>query len=156
MSDYVKDGTCGSCANYEYAGSNSQGYCSYYGTYYYPDDSCSHWERSSGAYSGGGCFLTTACCEYKGLPDDCHELQTLRKFRDEYLALKGYGKEIIELYYEDAPDIVERINSRTDKGQIYAKIYGKIEEIAMLIEKKQFDEAVIAYMLMVYQLKRDI
>ena len=26
MSDYVKDGTCGSCANYEYAGSNSQGY----------------------------------------------------------------------------------------------------------------------------------
>lgn len=100
--------------------------------------------------------MTTACCEYKGLPDDCHELQTLRKFRDEYLALKGYGKEIIELYYEDAPDIVERINSRTDKGQIYAKIYGKIEEIAMLIEKKQFDEAVIAYMLMVYQLKRDI
>ena len=100
--------------------------------------------------------MTTACCEYKGLPDDCHELQTLRKFRDEYLASKEYGKEIIELYYEDAPYIVERINSSTDKEQVYAQIYGKIEEIVRLIDKKQFDEAVIVYMLMVYQLKSNL
>ena len=30
-----------------------------------------------------GCFLTTACCEVLGLPDDCFELRTLRRYRDE-------------------------------------------------------------------------
>ena len=156
MADYVKDGTCGSCANYEYAGSNSKGYCSYYGTYYYPDDSCSHWERGSNTYSGGGCFLTTACCEHKGLPDDCYELQTLRKFRDEYLMSKEYGKEIVRLYYEEAPKIVEKIDSKPDKDQMYEKIYIRIKEIVQLIEEGQFSEAVIIYMLMVCQLDRQI
>ena len=100
--------------------------------------------------------MTTACCEYKGLPDDCHELQTLRKFRDEYLALKKYGKEIIQLYYEDAPQIVKRINSDVDKEQIYNQIYNRIEEIVQFIEAEQFEEAIIVYMLMVYQLKKNV
>lgn len=26
----------------------------------------------------GGCFLTSACTEARGLPDDCHELTVLR------------------------------------------------------------------------------
>ena len=30
-----------------------------------------------------GCFLTTACCEVLGLADDCFELRTLRRYRDE-------------------------------------------------------------------------
>ena len=30
----------------------------------------------------GGCFLTSACTEARGLPDDCHELTVLRSFRD--------------------------------------------------------------------------
>ena len=33
----------------------------------------------------GGCFLTSACTEARGLPDDCHELTVLRAFRDGYL-----------------------------------------------------------------------
>ena len=100
--------------------------------------------------------MTTACCEYKGLPDDCHELQTLRKFRDEYLALKKYGDEIIRLYYEDAPQIVKSINGSDEKEQIYDQIYNKIKEIVHLIEIGEFDKAIIVYMLMVYQLKRNI
>ena len=52
-----------------------------------------------------GCFLTTAACHYRGLPDDCHELQTLRSFRDRYLAHIPGGAELIERYYEVAPAI---------------------------------------------------
>ena len=54
-------------------------YCSYYKTYEDPDEvqDCKQFkERGS---SSGGCFLTTACCDYKGLPDDCYELETMRK-----------------------------------------------------------------------------
>ena len=69
MSYYAAEGTCGSCEYYEYEGENVKGYCSFYRTYYYSNDSCRNWRKGNNAYSGGGCFLTTACCEYKGLED---------------------------------------------------------------------------------------
>ena len=36
-----------------------------------------------------GCFITTACCETLGLADDCFELRTLRRYRDEVLAKRA-------------------------------------------------------------------
>ena len=38
-----------------------------------------------------GCFITTACCETLGLADDCFELRTLRRYRDEVLAKQPGG-----------------------------------------------------------------
>ena len=35
--------------------------------------------KNSGSGSSAGCYLTSACVEAKGLPDDCQELQTLRR-----------------------------------------------------------------------------
>ena len=46
-----------------------------------------------------GCFLTTACCEVLGLPDDCFELRTLRRYRDETLAAMPGGNAAIAAYY---------------------------------------------------------
>ena len=60
---------------------------------------------------GGFCFITTAVCEYMGKGDDCIELQTLRKFRDEWLAFQSGGQALIERYYEIAPGIVEKIKA---------------------------------------------
>ena len=40
----------------------------------------------------GGCFLTSACTEARGLPDDCHELTVLRSFRDGYLRSQPEGE----------------------------------------------------------------
>lgn len=151
---YVRENTCGSCKNYEYEGENSKGYCSYYRSYYYPDDSCGHWKLSENASStSSNCFLTSACCEYKGLADDCDELKTLRHFRDTYLKEQSYGQELIELYYRDAPQIVEAINASAEKDRIYADIYEKIFEIVALLDKNEFEAATILYMLMVYKLK---
>ena len=60
---------------------------------------------SSGNFSAGvGCFITTVCCEYKGLADDCEELTILRKFRDTYVP-----KQLVKEYYKIAPKIVEII-----------------------------------------------
>jgi hypothetical protein len=57
------------------------------------------------------CFITTAVCEYMGKPDHCEELQTLRRFRDEWLAFQPGGQALIERYYEIAPGIVRRLKS---------------------------------------------
>ena len=154
MSDYVREGTCGTCEYYEFAGNNSKGYCNWYKAYYYDDDSCSHYSKSTsygGSGSSGGCFLTTACCAYKGLPDDCYELETMRKFRDGYIKSRPYGDELIETYYNDAPAIVEAINASDMRDEVLEEIYGDIKEIIALIESEANDDAVIRYMMLLYK-----
>ena len=64
-----------------------------------------------------GCFLTTATCEYMGLPDDNEYLETLRAFRDSYMA-ESYP-ELIEEYYRISPAIVNYIAERPDKQEVY-------------------------------------
>ena len=53
-----------------------------------------------------GCFLTSACVEAKGLPDDCRELTVLRNFRDTYLKASADGQRDVCEYYHVAPMIV--------------------------------------------------
>ncbi len=43
-------------------------------------------------------FLTTACLQAAGLPDNCKELQTLRRFRDEYVSRLPNGSAILSHY----------------------------------------------------------
>lgn len=64
-----------------------------------------------------GCFLTTAVCDYMGLPDDNEYLETLRKFRDGYMAENH--PELIEEYYRISPAIVNYIAERPDKQEVY-------------------------------------
>lgn len=59
----------------------------------------------------GDCFLTTAAVETIGLPDDCWELETLRRFRDEWLADQPGGNEDIARYYDGAPAIADRLRA---------------------------------------------
>ena len=56
-----------------------------------------------------GCFITTACCETLGLADDCFELRTLRRYRDEVLAKQPGGRQEIAAYYRLAPQILARL-----------------------------------------------
>lgn len=155
MGTYVRSGTCGACKYFEYEGDNSKGYCNYYGAYYWPDDSCKHYDEKS-SFSGGSsiCFLTTACCAHMGLPDTCHELQTMRRFRDSYLQSIPNGPEMIALYYEDAPAIVAAIQKHPQKQEILDGMYKQVCEIVSLIEKGENDKAAIAYLYMTYRLTR--
>ncbi len=66
-----------------------------------------------------GCYITTAVCEEYGKPDDCYELTAFRGFRDNWLRYQLDGEELIQLYYKTAPGIVEKINSRSDRADIY-------------------------------------
>lgn len=73
-----------------------------------------------------GCFLTSACVEAKGLPDDCYELMVLRRFRDEWLCNQPGGNEEIAEYYHMAPSIVEEIKSRPNYMDVFIDIYDEL------------------------------
>jgi hypothetical protein len=69
------------------------------------------------------CYITTAACRSLGLPDDCRELQTLRRFRDEVLLPHGDWRRRVNRYYENAPAVVAAIDQMPDRASIYDWIY---------------------------------
>lgn len=93
----------------------------------------------------GCCFLTTACCEFMGLPDDCDELTTLRWFRDHYLATLPQGKELILFYYHVAPAIVKGINKHRNRSEILGSLYRVITDCVTRIKTGKYEEAFHIY-----------
>lgn len=100
------------------------------------------------------CFLTTAVCEYENKPDDCYELETLRAFRDGYLASSENGKELIEEYYNIAPGIVTSIFVRCEGDTVYPMIRDKyIAPCISDIENGKMESCKNRYITMVNELK---
>ena len=69
------------------------------------------------------CFLTTACCEAYGKPDDCHELETLRAFRNGWLRFQPGGAEAIATYGVVAPKICAELARDPRRDFQLARIY---------------------------------
>ena len=80
-------------------------------------DRCPYFKPGA-SQSSSGCYLTSACVEAMQKSDDCFELTTLRRFRDEWLANQPGGKEEIEEYYRIAPEIVAKIHASDACAQI--------------------------------------
>ena len=129
-------------------------YCTWYRSYEDPDciRECRHYDSGNTS----SCFLTSACCQYKGLPDDCSELTILRAFRDNYLLKNERGCELVEEYYRIAPDIVDKINSSTNKDTIYEMIYINIHTIITMIEKREYNDAILEYKSMVLRVQKNV
>jgi hypothetical protein len=103
--------------------------------------------------SKGFCFITTACVQARGLPDDCLELTTLRTFRDRYIATMHNGKAMIKVYYENSPMIVEAINQRPDARAIYDGLYDVICMCVRYIQEGAYESAFQMYVDMVIELR---
>jgi hypothetical protein len=120
---------------------NSDVYDRYCRSYSY--DECPIYKGSS---SSSSCYLTSACVYANGLPDDCYELETLRRFRDGWLAIQEGGKELIQRYYIVAPKIVSAINELTDRKEIYNRIYETmVLPCVKLIEEGKNEETMQLY-----------
>lgn len=121
--------------------------------YHYRD--CPRYIAKNGG-SSDGCFLTSACVEAKGLPDDCYELTTLRKFRDEYLAKQECGKSEIAHYYHVAPTIVERIKTSKESVKVFDQIYNElVSPCVTMIEKCNLSGAHDLYRAKVQELQAE-
>lgn len=105
--------------------------------------------------SKSNCYITTACTEAKGLPDDCEELTVLRRFRDKYLMSRENGSRLVEAYYKHAPQIVSAIRRREDEEQILARLYGIITQCVEAIKGGNEEFAYVTYCKMVVELKNE-
>ncbi len=146
---------CGSCRNYEFLREDRDNYCNHFCQYYHYKDHCkNYWEMGSDVSGDGGCFLTTACCQYKGLPDNCDELQCLRAFRDNVLLKSEGGYLLVKKYYQIAPKIVEKMVTHEKKAEILESIYDNVKAIVKLINEGQNDQAIDEYEQMVMRVHK--
>ncbi len=102
--------------------------------------------------SNDNCFITTACVKYFGLADDCYELQTLRKYRDEYLLQTDSNSILVQQYYSVAPPLVTAIESSDDKVHLFKEIFKNIQQACLAIEEQRFEDAKFIYQKAVLQL----
>ena len=102
--------------------------------------------RYKAKHSSGGCYLTSACVEAKGLADDCRELTVLRNFRDTYMKSTDVGCEDICEYYHTAPTIVDKIKQLPNAMEIFERIYNElVVPCVALIDSDQNEEAYRQY-----------
>lgn len=101
------------------------------------------------------CFITTVCVETMGLPDDCHEMTILRRFRDGYLMQSELGRKAVEHYHRIAPPIVLAIRQSDNPVSECRHIYDSlINPCVELIEAGKPQEAFVYYRDGVFALAR--
>ena len=109
--------------------------------------------RPSKGISGRGkraCFLTTAACEERGLSDDCTELTTLRRFRDEVLHFSEAGHRLVEEYYEEAPGLVPLVRDSDESERVWRDIQATVAHI----ERGHHEEAIASHSSMFGRLRK--
>jgi len=147
-------GYCKDCKNGEIARYGI--YCSIYHRTFKEYDGCDRYFSSKQSSSSSGCFLTTACVDIMGRPDDCFELNTLRYFRDNFILKEPGGELDVNEYYEMAPRLVSELSKRDDSIEIYRRIYTDLILKALnLIAAKRFHDAHALYKEYVLDLKRE-
>jgi hypothetical protein len=96
------------------------------------------------------CFITTAACNFKKLPDDCQQLQTLRHFRDSYLIQSAEGADLVKEYYRIAPRLAKRL-SVADVNEF---VWPSILECLAAIDSGNQKVAISVYQNMVFELQQ--
>ncbi len=153
-------GTCRDCISF-YNESPYHHWCLTLDTMVSPSGSCDEFikrETPEDAHysSGGGCYLTGACVDYLGKPDDCEELTALRNFRDGYMKKTPEGARLVKEYYEVAPAIVKAIEASHETSKYYDYIYGVVKTCVELIAEGKLQETQKEYENMVTHLKSEL
>lgn len=115
----------------------------------------SEFEEIQSGFKSRLCYITTAVCASLGKPDNCYELNLMRKYRDEYLAYQDGGEEVIEEYYNIAPTIVKRINRMDNADEVYTDIWNHyLHPCVSMIESDNMEACRKVYTEMVYALRK--
>ncbi|MCR4734504.1 MAG: hypothetical protein K5829_05825 [Treponema sp.] len=102
------------------------------------------------------CFITTATCKSRNLPDDCHELTVLRMFRDTYMKTDEKMSKEVEEYYLKAPLICKKIDELENSSELYEEIYQKyIKPAVAAVEAGENDKAHDIYSTMFLKLNEE-
>lgn len=88
----------------------------------------------------GGCYLTTATVQFKGLLDDGPELTAMRILREHYRGDIYYDNLITE-YYINSQAIIDGINTSADPAIDYEYIYQSVLRVKDFVDNNQWEEA---------------
>ena len=100
--------------------------------------------------------MTTAACEIQGKPDDCHELNVLRRVRDE-LYHKWPMRCLIKRYYRQAPDKANKLRIHPDRDRIVAEMFDTyIPKVITALNKGSTVRAVLVYIAMSRFVAREV
>lgn len=100
------------------------------------------------------CLLSSACVAARGLPDDCNELSTLRKFRKEHLEGTPRGNVILKEYQDISSKILHWIEGCVEKKLLYEDLYKRLViGTVNLIHSEQFKAAIDHYQSIVLEYK---
>lgn len=122
------------------------------------------WSNSHGSWSdvgwsnsgSGPCYISTACVQHKGLPDDCYELETLRRFRDELCAQDESLRDLFLHYYRKAPLVLAALDSCPDRERRFECLYdGLVLKCVRLLEAGKAQEALGVYRAVCADLERE-
>jgi hypothetical protein len=106
------------------------------------------WGKEKKAAKPSACFVTSACVESRGLPNDCYELCLLRLFRREYVAKRPDGARVLAEYEDKAPKIVSAIDAlgREKAKDVYGDLYERgVKRSVCLIQNGLWGEAYELY-----------
>ena len=110
------------------------------GTYYEDSDGKTYEEKES------LCFISTACVQAMGLPDDAAELVTLRQFRQNQLSGTSEGEAILAEYRKISKEILSWIQQQPNKQDLYQEIFDRlVVKSVELINEGQFEMATNHY-----------
>jgi hypothetical protein len=110
-----------------------------------------------GGGGGGGCFLTTAAVEHQGLPDDCEELETLRKFRDHFMLQSAELRQEVYWYYKHAPAIVEKLKAMENSPEIYNEMWNTyILPAVHAVKSYKYETAYSIYKELVHYVQKEV
>lgn len=115
-------------------------------------------QQSASQSAAGGCFITTALCEYEGKSDDCGELETLREFRDTYMLAEDNRRGMVAIYYAVAPIIVERLKrlNPDHRANVYSWIGSFVEAACQHIRCNHLALACECYQAMVEFVAKEV
>lgn len=123
----------------------------------YPINKGAYEDISTGFKKRRFCYITTAVCQSLGKPDDCEELNVLRKYRDHWLMLVEDGPALVDEYYETAPAVLEKIQARPDYAAVCEGIYNEyILPCIELIRAERYEACKELYIKMVRDLKKAV
>ncbi len=102
----------------------------------------------------GICFISTACTEAMGLPDNCEELRILRRLREKHLLGTPAGNRILHEYRVLSDVILNWIENQDDKKDLYYDLYHRLVcETIRLIGHGKINEAIYHYETIVREYK---
>jgi hypothetical protein len=101
------------------------------------------------------CLLSSACVAARGLPDDCDELTTLRKFRRDHLEGTPRGNNILQEYQTISGQILRWIEGRDDRQISYNDLYHRLVRGTVdLLRLEQIEAAINHYQAIVLEYQK--